>query len=82
VTPTYCAAVSCPDCRRTPNVSFSADEVRRARRERQAAHVVYVQCLRCGTGYWIQARDIAKAKPEPKAKKKGGKRNAASAGTR
>lgn len=61
MTPMYCAAAECPNCGRTPNVRFSEDEVRKAKRERQAAHVLNVQCTRCGTRYWIQARDIAGA---------------------
>jgi len=58
----FSADVHCPSCGRTPDVRFSEEEVRRAKRERQAAHVLNVQCTCCGTRYWIQARDIAKAK--------------------
>lgn len=53
----------CPDCGRTPNVGFSIDEVRRAKRERQAARMTSVKCPRCGTTYWIRARDVARATP-------------------
>jgi len=74
----FSADAHCPSCGRTPNVRFSEEEVRRARRERQAAHVLNVQCTRCGTRYWIQARDIANGKlqdqekwaPKEPAKKK------------
>ena len=69
MTPMYCAAVECPDCGRTPNVRFSEAEVRKAKRERQAAHVLNVQCTRCGRRYWIQARDIAVATLEKVGKK-------------
>ncbi len=53
----------CPGCGRSPNVSFSAGEVRRAKRERQAANVVSVKCPKCRERWWIKARDIAAAKP-------------------
>lgn len=45
-------------------MSFSEDQVRQAKRERQAAHVVNVQCPRCRTRYWIRAREIAGARPD------------------
>lgn len=54
----------CPNCSRAPNVSFSADQVEQAKRDRQAAHVVNVQCPRCRTRYWIRARDIAGARQD------------------
>ncbi len=43
---------------------FSATEVQRAKRERQATRVVNVQCRRCGTKWWIRAREIAAAVPD------------------
>lgn len=62
---TYTPACGCPTCGRRPPVGFTADEVRRARRERQAARVVKVHCPRCGRYYWVRARDIAVAMPVP-----------------
>lgn len=59
----------CPKCSRCPPVRFSGEEVQRAKRERQSAHVCNVQCPRCGHRYWIQARDIAAATPEEGEKK-------------
>jgi hypothetical protein len=53
----------CPGCNRTPNVTFSEREVLRARSERQGAHVAHVICTRCGTGFWLLARDVAEAQP-------------------
>lgn len=60
----YRPTSKCPNCSRRPNVSFSEDQVRQAKRERQAAHVVNVQCPRCRTRYWIRAREIAGARQE------------------
>lgn len=40
---------------------FSLEQVRRARTERQAAHVLSVRCPRCHAEYWIRARDIAES---------------------
>lgn len=60
----YKADVKCPNCGRCPNVRFSGDEVERSKRERQAAHVISVQCQRCRSRYWIRARDIARATAE------------------
>lgn len=54
---------ACPECGRAPNVGFSPDQVERAKRERQAARIMSVRCLRCGKHYWIRAQDIARAKP-------------------
>lgn len=58
---TYKPKAECPSCRRRPPVEFTADEVRKAKRERQAARVLSVQCPRCQTYYWIRARAIAQA---------------------
>lgn len=35
-----------------------------AKRERQASHVVSIQCPRCRTRYWILAREIARAEAD------------------
>lgn len=66
---TYKPTSRCPICKRCPNVRFSEDEVRRAKRERQGAHVMSVACPSCGTRYWVHARDIAAATKEPAEKK-------------
>lgn len=55
----------CPNCGRSPNVNFSEREVRRARKERQAARVTSVTCQKCKHKYWIRAAQIAAATPDP-----------------
>ena len=65
----YAPTCRCPKCGRRPNVQFSEDEVRRARRERQGANVADVKCQKCGSHYWIKARDIAASELEKKPKK-------------
>lgn len=55
------SAARCPTCGRPPNVRFSRREVERARRERQLARLQTARCTRCGTRYWIRARDVANA---------------------
>lgn len=52
---------SCPECGRCPPIRFSRDEVRRAKRERQSARVLSVQCPRCRNRWWIRAGEIARA---------------------
>lgn len=68
----YVPKARCPNCGRAPSVRFSESEVERAKHERQSALVVKVRCgrdrgagtrLRCGTLYWIRARDIAQSTP-------------------
>lgn len=54
-------AVRCPECYHPPTVRFTEREVQRARRDRQAARLQNVQCARCLTVYWIQARHVAAA---------------------
>lgn len=58
---TWKCVARCPECQRPPAVRFARSEVDRARRERQSAHVQSHQCSKCGTLYWIMARDIAAA---------------------
>lgn len=76
----YVPKAKCPKCGRAPSVRFSEEEVARARRELQATRIVEVRCgrdrgrgrpLRCGTRYWIRAKDIAFATPEAEAASSG-----------
>lgn len=61
----YRPKARCPRCNRAPNVNFSAREVERAKRDRQAARITSVTCQRCGGKYWIRAREIAAATADP-----------------
>lgn len=45
-------------------MNFSEREVRRARKERQAARVTSVTCQKCKQKYWIRAAQIAAATPD------------------
>lgn len=54
----------CPNCGRCPSIRFHEGQVALAKRERQAANVISMQCERCRSRYWIRAREIANAQAD------------------